>query len=95
MTQLKLLLFWGQIIVCQCMLIITKDILVVDAGQTQELDNTMITEETKNSINFSRPHKKFCLILHYNESNTFLFVDAIKICQLKGKDSETENILFV
>ena len=77
------------------MLIITKDILVVDAGQTQELDNTMITEETKNSTNFSRPHKKFSLSLHYNESNTFLFADTIKICQLKGKDSETEKILCV
>ena len=47
----------------------------------------MITAETKYS-NFSRSNRKFCLSLHYNGNTSFLFANATKICQLKGKDSE-------
>ena len=39
-------------------------------------------------INFSRSNKTFCISLHYNGSNSFLFVNATKIYQLKAKNSE-------
>ena len=45
------------------------------------LDNTKITGETEYSIKFSRSRNKFCLSMHYNESNSFLFVNATKIYQ--------------
>ena len=31
------------------------------------------------------------ICLHYNGSNSFLFVNATKIYQFKAKDSETKN----
>ena len=52
------------------------------------LDNTKITGETEYSIKFSRSRSKFCLSMHYNESNSFLFVNATKIYQYKAKRFE-------
>ena len=52
------------------------------------LDHTTLTAEAKYSINFTQSNRKFCLSLHYNGSNKFLFVNDTKICQFKEKDSE-------
>ena len=52
----------------------------------KKVDDTMITAETKYSINFSRSHRKFCL------SNSFLFVNVTKVYQFKAKDSDIRNI---
>ena len=68
-----------------------KDILILGKGQTQGLDNTTLTTESEYSINFSRSQRKFCLSLHYNGSNSFLFVNATKIHQFKAKDSEIKR----
>ena len=65
-----------------------KDILFLAKGQTQGLDNTTLSAEAQNSINFTRSNIKFCLSQHYNGSNSFLFVNATKIYQFKAKDSE-------
>ena len=65
-----------------------KDILILGKGQTQRLDDTTPIAEAEYSINFSRSEIKFCLSLHYNESNSFIFVNGIKIHQFKAKDSE-------
>ena len=46
-------------------------------------------------INFTRPGIKFCLSLHYNGSNGFLFVKATKIYLYKAKNSRIKNILRV
>ena len=40
------------------------------------------------SINFTENNKKFCLSLHYNGENSYLFVNCIEIYKLKAKDSE-------
>ena len=32
--------------------------------------------------------KKFCLSLHYNGANSYLFVNGTEICKFKAKDSE-------
>ena len=74
-----------------------KDILVMNIldilgkGSTQGLDDTALTEEAQYSINFSRSNTKFCLSLHYNGSNRFLFVNATKIYKFKTKDSEIKK----
>ena len=68
-----------------------KDILVLGENPTQESDDTTITAEAKYSTNFTRSQRKFCLGLHYNGSNSFLFVNATKIFQFKAKDSEIKS----
>ena len=40
------------------------------------------------SINFTLTKKKFCLTLHYNGANSYLFVNGTEIYKYKAKDSE-------
>ena len=68
-----------------------KDISVLGKGPTQELVNTLLTAEAQYSINFSRSNREFCLSLHYNGSNSFLFVNATKVYQFKTQDSEIKK----
>ena len=39
------------------------------------------------SINFTVTKKKFCLSLHYNRVNSYLFVNGTEIIKFKAKDS--------
>ena len=39
------------------------------------------------SINFTVTKKKFCLSLHYNGANSYLFVNGTEIIKFKAKDS--------
>ena len=68
-----------------------KDILILGKGRTQGLDNTTLTAEAKYSINFSRSQRKFWISLHYNWSNSLLFINATKIHQFKAKDSDIKR----
>ena len=40
------------------------------------------------SINFSATKRRFCLTLHYNEANSYLFVNGVEIIKFKAKNSE-------
>ena len=40
------------------------------------------------SINFTITKKKFCLSLHYNEANSYLFLNGTEIYKFKAKGSE-------
>ena len=40
------------------------------------------------SINFTVTKKKFCLSLHYNGANSYLFVNGTEIIKFKAKDSK-------
>ena len=40
------------------------------------------------SINSAMTTKKFCLSLHYNGANSYLFVNGTEIYKFKAKDSE-------
>ena len=68
-----------------------KDILILGDGPTQGLGDTILTAEAKYSFNFTQSGKKFLLNLHYNDSSSFLFVNATKIYQFKAKISEIED----
>ena len=68
-----------------------KDILIRGEGPTQGLDDTTLTAEVIYLINFTQANKTFVLILHYNGSNSFLFVNATKVYQLKTKDSKIKD----
>ena len=46
------------------------------------------------SINFSETRKIFCLSVHYNGANSYLFVNGTEIIKFKAKDSQlTPTIL--
>ena len=64
-----------------------KDILVLGKGPTQGLEHTL-TAEKMYSINFTVTKKKFCLSLHYNGANSYLFVNGTEIYKFKAKGSE-------
>ena len=62
-----------------------KDILILGEGPTQGLDDTTLTAKAKYPINFTQSGKRFVLSLHYNGSNSVLFVNALKVYQFKAK----------
>ena len=68
-----------------------KDILILGKRPTQELDYTTLMAEVKYFINFTQSRKRFVLSLHYNRSNSFLFVNAKKVYQFKVKNSEIKD----
>ena len=45
-------------------------------------------------LNFTESNKNFCLSLHYNGANSYLFVNGAKIIIFKAKDSEINAIPF-
>ena len=48
------------------------------------------------SINFTVTKKKFCLSLHSNGDNSYLFVNGTEIIKFKAKNSEiAANLLFL
>ena len=69
------------------MIIKKKNILVLGIGPTQGLEHTL-TAEKMYSINFTVTKKRFCLSLHYNGPNSYLFVNGTEIYKFKAKDSE-------
>ena len=64
-----------------------KDILILGKGLTQGLEYTLSAEKMY-SINFTINNKKFCLNLHYNGANSYLFVNGTEFYKFKAKDSE-------
>ena len=64
-----------------------KEILILGKGPTQGLEHTLSAEKMY-SINFTEHNKKFCLSLHYNGANSYLFVNGTEIYKFKAKDSE-------
>ena len=64
-----------------------KDILILGTGPTQGLGEHSLTAEKMYSINFSKNNTKFCLSLHYNGANSYLFVNGTEIIKFKAKDS--------
>ena len=68
-----------------------KDILILGEGPTQGLDDTTLTAEAKYPINFTQPNKRFVLSLHYNGSNSFVFVNTTKLYKFKAKKSDMKD----
>ena len=64
-----------------------KDILILGKGPTQGLSEDSISAEKMYSINFIKVETKFCLSLHCNRANSYLFVNGTKIHKFTGKDS--------
>ena len=65
-------------------MIIKKDILVLGIGPTQGLEH-ILTAEKMYSVNFTVTKKIFCLSLHYNGANSYLFVNGTEIYKFKAE----------
>ena len=65
-----------------------KDILILGKGPTQGLGEHSLTAEKMYLINFSKDNMKFCLSLHSNGANSYLFVNGTEIFKFKAKDSK-------
>ena len=66
-----------------------KDILILSKGPAKQFEHTLSVEKCiqlilKSKIN----NEKFCLSLHYNRANSYLFVNDEEIHKFKAKDSE-------
>ena len=64
-----------------------KDILLLGKWPSQGLEHSLTAEKVY-SINFTVRKNKFCLSLHYNGANSYLFVNGSEIYKFKAKDSE-------
>ena len=72
-----------------------KDILIFSKGPTQGLEHKLSAERMY-LINLSESNTKFCLSMHYNGGNNYLFANDHEIHKFKAKDSETvSNILCI
>ena len=65
-----------------------KVILISGIGPTQGLVEHSLTAEKIYSIHFTVAGVLFCLCLHYNGANSYLFVNGTEIYKFKAKDSE-------
>ena len=71
-----------------------KDSLILGEGPAQGLDNTTVTADAEYPINFTQSGKRFKFSLHYNESNSFLFVNATKYINFNQKTLK-KKILYI
>ena len=55
-----------------------RDILILSKGPTQGLEHTLSAEKMY-TINFIEKNTKFCLSLHYNGADSYLFVNSTEI----------------
>ena len=68
-------------------MITNKKTLVLGKRPTQGFEYTLAAEKMY-SINFTLTGKKFCLSLHYNGGNSYMFVNGSEIYKFKTKSSE-------
>ena len=65
-----------------------KNILILRKGPIQGLGEHSLSAEKMYSINFTKTNTKFCLSLHYNGANSYLFFSGIEIHKFTAKDPE-------
>ena len=52
----------------------------------------ILAAEANYPINFIQPRKRFVLNIHYNRSNSFVFVNATEVYQFKAKATKIKNL---
>ena len=70
------------------MLITVSSVLVLDKSFIQGINDTTIYAEKMYSPKFTVDNKRFCLSLHYNRDDSYLFVNGKEIHKFKAKDSK-------
>ena len=66
-------------------------LILGEGGDTFGINGSFGAPENKFSINFSKPNTKFCLSLHYDADNSYLFVDGNEIFKFKA---DKKNVNF-
>ena len=57
--------------------------LVLDEGPTYVINGSFASPEETFNISFTKPKTNFCLSLHYNGNNSYLFVNGKETLSLK------------
>ena len=65
-----------------------NNILVLGKHFIEGINGRTIYVEKTYSINFTKSRARFCLSVHYNGDNSYLFVNGTEISKFKAKDSE-------
>ena len=65
-----------------------NNIYVMGKGPVQGIGNTTLYAEKVYSQNFTQPNKKFALSLHYNDDNSYLFVNGKQELKFKCKTDQ-------
>ena len=65
-----------------------NNIYVMGKGHVQGIDNTTLYAEKVYSQSFTQPNKKFVLSLHYNDDNSYLFVNGKQELKFKCKTDQ-------
>ena len=66
----------------------TESVLVLGHGLIQKINDTTIYAEKMYPPNFTVDNKIFCLSLHYNGDNSYLFVNGREVTKFKADNSE-------
>ena len=62
--------------------------LIFSEDPTSGINGRFGLPEKKFNINFARTNTKFCLSLHYNADNTYLFADGKENFKFKGDNKD-------
>ena len=63
-----------------------NNFLVLGEGPTYGINGSFGSPEKKFNINFTKANTKFCLSLHYNADNNYLFFNGKKIFKFKAEN---------
>ena len=69
------------------------NLLIIGEGIIQ-IDNTTLAAEKMYCVNFTENNKKFCLSLHYNGANSYLFVNVQKLLNLRQRILRLQQIQY-
>ena len=69
------------------------DVLVLGRRLIQNIDDTTIYAEKMYSPNFTIANKTFCLNLHYNGDDSYLFVNGKEVIKFKAKNQSVSGKL--
>ena len=70
-----------------------SNIYVMGKGPVQGIDDTTLYAEKVYSRSFTQPNKKFVLTLHYNDDNSYLFVNGNKELKFKCKTDQSDQLV--
>lgn len=69
-------------------------ISVPNKGPAGGFDDATITKEAKYAVNITKLRNEICSSLHYNWSNSFLYVNCGTVYQFKAKEFEIKTNTF-
>ena len=68
-----------------------NNLFLLGEGPTFGINGSFDLLEKKFSISFSKANTKFCLSLHYNADNSYLFVNGKKIFKVKADNKNVNS----